>query len=122
MVEGESLWSISNKYYLTPLKWKLIADKNNISESKADHLTVGLTINIPQLPERKANAKYHTRDPRLENNFFIKKGAKLVHVELDGEHAIVDVEHLPKRTVNKVSLGSNIKIDESLMRKFIKGI
>lgn len=52
IVEGESLWSIAEKYYGDGAQWVLIAKANNISNPSA--VVIGSTIMIPRLEQREA--------------------------------------------------------------------
>lgn len=47
VVEGDTLWSISEKVYGTGFNWQMIADANKLADP--NNLEAGTTLNIPQV-------------------------------------------------------------------------
>ena len=58
VVEGDTLWSISEKNYNTGFNWKAIADANKITAP--DQLTAGKELIIPKMEDTKVVASVST--------------------------------------------------------------
>jgi len=61
VLKGDTLWSISEKYYKKGSDWKKIADANNISEPSK--IKVGQSLIIPL--EKTENTEAHSPTPQI---------------------------------------------------------